>query len=124
MDTVLSLILLGSKMLKVPRVKLGAHILKKLTFVTNKCLAHDAFGKCAKKTEKLSKYTVVYLNTYMHKFSYYLVNSKKKYPSYWPILITEMHCNIQAVPKLTQNDLSDAFINAKKINVTFCQPVN
>ena len=39
MDTVLSLILLVYEMLKIPRVKIKAHFLKKLAFVTNKWLA-------------------------------------------------------------------------------------
>ena len=81
MDTVLSMILLVSDMLKVPRAKLEANFLKKLTYVTNNYLAHDAFGKCPRTTGNLSKYTVVYVNTYVHKFSYYLVNSKTNYPS-------------------------------------------
>ena len=54
MDTVLSLILLVSEMLKIPRAKV-----KELAFVTNKCLAQDAFGICPRKTEKLSKYKAV-----------------------------------------------------------------
>ena len=45
MDTELSLILLVSEMLKIPRVKVEAHFLKKLAFVTNKYLVQDAFGK-------------------------------------------------------------------------------
>ena len=40
MNTVLSLILLVSEMLKIPRAKVQAHLLQKLDFVTNKC---DAF---------------------------------------------------------------------------------
>ena len=59
MDTVLSLILLVSEMLKIPRAKLEAHFLKKLAFVTNKCLAQDASRKCSRTTENLSKYTAV-----------------------------------------------------------------
>ena len=57
MDTALSLILLDSEILKIPKVK--AHFLKKLAFVTNKCLTQDAFGKCPRITKKLSKYTAV-----------------------------------------------------------------
>ena len=55
MDTVLSLILLVSEMLKIPRAKVEAHFLKKLAFVINKCLVHDAFGKCPRTTENLSQ---------------------------------------------------------------------
>ena len=59
MDTVLYLIMLVSEMLKISRAKVEAHFLKKLTFVTNKCLAQDAFGECPRTTENLSKYTSV-----------------------------------------------------------------
>ena len=59
MDTVLSLTLLVSEMLKIQRAKFEAHFLKKLAFVTNDCLAQDAFGKCPKTTKNLSKYTAV-----------------------------------------------------------------
>ena len=59
MDTVLSLILLVSEMLKIPRAKIETHFLKKLALVTNKCLAQDAFGKCPTTTENLSNYTTV-----------------------------------------------------------------
>ena len=59
MDTVLSLILLVSEMLKIPRAKVEAHFLKKLSFRTNKCLAQNAFGKCPRTTENLSKYTAL-----------------------------------------------------------------
>ena len=45
MDTVLSLILLLSEMLKIPKTKVEAHFLKKLDFVTNKCLIQDDFRK-------------------------------------------------------------------------------
>ena len=57
MDTVLSLILLVFEMLKIPKAKVEVHFLKKLDIVTNKCLAQDAFGKCPRTTEYLSKYT-------------------------------------------------------------------
>ena len=59
MGTVLSLILLVSEMLKIPRAKVEADFLKELAFVTNKCLAQDAFGICPRITEKLSKYKAV-----------------------------------------------------------------
>ena len=59
MDTVLSLILLVSEMLKIQRAKVEAHFFKKLAFVTNKFLAQDVFGKCTRTTENLSKYTAV-----------------------------------------------------------------
>ena len=62
MDTVLSLILLVFEMLKIPKTKVEAHFLKKLDFVTNKCLALDAFGKCPRTTENLSKYTALQLS--------------------------------------------------------------
>ena len=59
MDTVLSLTLLVSKMLKIPRAKSEAHFLKKPAFLINKCLAQDAFKECPRTTEKLSKNTAV-----------------------------------------------------------------
>ena len=59
MDTVLYLTMLVSEMLKISRAKVEAHFLKKLAFVTNKCLAQDAFGECPRITENLSKYTSV-----------------------------------------------------------------
>ena len=65
MDTVLSLILLVFEMLKIPKTKVEAHFLKKLDFVTNKCLALDAFGKCPRTTENLSKYTGLQLSQYI-----------------------------------------------------------
>ena len=60
MATVFSLILLVFEMLNIPKTKAEAHFLKKLDFVTNKCLAQDAFGKCSRTTESLSKYTALY----------------------------------------------------------------
>ena len=54
MDSVRSLIQLVSEMLKIPRDKVEAHFLKKLTFVINKCFAQDAFGKYPSTTENLS----------------------------------------------------------------------
>ena len=59
MDTVLSLLLLVSEMMEISRAKIEVHFLKKLAFVTNKCLAQDAFGKSPRTTENLSKYTAV-----------------------------------------------------------------
>ena len=53
MDTALSLTLLVSEMLKIPRAKVEADFLKKLAFVTNTCFAQDAFGKCPTTTENL-----------------------------------------------------------------------
>ena len=60
MDTVLSLILSVSQILKIPGAKVEAYFLKKLAFVTNKFLAQDALIKCPRTTENLSKYTVVH----------------------------------------------------------------
>ena len=53
MDTALSLTLLVSEMLKIPKAKVEANFLKKLAFVTNTCFAQDAFGKCPTTTENL-----------------------------------------------------------------------
>ena len=61
MDTVLSLIVLVFEMLKIPKTKVEARFLKKLDFVTNKCLALNAFKKCPRTTENLSKYTALQL---------------------------------------------------------------
>ena len=47
----LSLILLVSEMLKIQRAKVEAHFLKKLAFVTHKCLPEDAFRKCPRTRE-------------------------------------------------------------------------
>ena len=52
MDTVVSLNLLVSEMLKMPRAKVEAHFLKKFPFVTNQCLVQDAFGECQRTTKK------------------------------------------------------------------------
>ena len=59
MDTALSLILLLSNMLKIPKAKVEAYFLKKFAFATNERLAQDALGKCPWKTKNLSKYTTV-----------------------------------------------------------------
>ena len=69
MDTVFSLILLVSEMLKIPRAKFEAHFLTKPAVVTNKWLGQDAFGKCLRIT-KTSQNTQQYANSYMRKFSY------------------------------------------------------
>ena len=57
-DTVLPLILLIFEMLKISRAKVEIHFLKK-TCICNECLGQEAFGKCPKITENLSKCTVV-----------------------------------------------------------------
>ena len=59
MDTVLFLILSISDMLKILSAKVGDHFLKKLAFVTNRCLAHDAFRKIPRAIKKISKYITV-----------------------------------------------------------------
>ena len=51
--TVISLILL------VWTMGQSSHFIKNLAFVTNKCLAQDAFRECPRITENLSKYTAV-----------------------------------------------------------------
>ena len=63
MDTVLSLIMVVSEMLKIPRAKVEAHFLKKLVFVTNKCFAQDAFGKCPRTVEKIHSNTRIVMCT-------------------------------------------------------------
>ena len=59
MVTILSIILLVSEMLEIQRAKVEAHFLKKLAFVTNKCLAEDAFRKCPRTRENHWEYTAV-----------------------------------------------------------------
>ena len=59
MNTVLPLILLVSEMLKIPVAKVVVHFFMKFTFVANKCLTQDTFGKFPRTTENLSKYIVV-----------------------------------------------------------------
>ena len=79
MDAVLSLVLLVSDVLKIPKIKVEAHFLKKLNFVTNKCLTRDAFEKCPRTTENLSKFTALQLSqfhSYVHRFSYYRVYTR------------------------------------------------
>ena len=65
-------ILLVSEILKTPRAKVEAHFLKKLAFVTSKCLAQDTFGKCPRTTETFQN-TQQSANSYVHKFSYFFV---------------------------------------------------
>ena len=65
MDTMLSLILLVFEMLKLPKTKVEAQFLKKLDFVSSKCLALDAFRKCPRLTENLPKYTALHLSQYI-----------------------------------------------------------
>ena len=93
MDTVLSLILLVSEMLKIPKNKADAHFLKKLDFVTNNCLAQDDFGKCPRATENLSKYRALQLSQYIVLCKYVLIISYifQSYPSKWAISFNEMH---------------------------------
>ena len=82
-DTVLSLILLVFEMLKISKSKVEAHFRKKLDFVTNKCLAPDAFGKCPRTTENLSKYTTLQLSQYIVILTNFLIISYilQSYPS-------------------------------------------
>ena len=70
MDTILSLIPLVSETLKIPRARAEAHFLKKLAFVTNKCLAQDAFG-IIQEQQKTFQNTQHYVNKYVHRFSYF-----------------------------------------------------
>ena len=85
MDAVSSLILKVSEMLKIPKTKVEVHFLKKFVFVTNKCLTQDAFRKCPRTTENLSKYTAVVrqkLCAHFFLFSSIFCNS---------ILVSELH---------------------------------
>ena len=49
MNTMLPLILLVSEMLKIPKIKVEAHFLKKTDFAAKKCFAQDVFEKCQKE---------------------------------------------------------------------------
>ena len=93
-DVVLSLILLVSEMLKIPKTNVEAHFLKKLDFIANKCLAKDAFGKYSRTTENLSKYTALQLSQYIVMCTNFLIISYilQSYPSKWAISVNEMHC--------------------------------
>ena len=93
MDTVLSLILLVFEMLEISKTKVEAHFLKKLDFVTNKCLAQDAFRKCPRTTENLSKYTASQLSQYIVMCTNFLIISYilQNYPNKRAILVNEMH---------------------------------
>ena len=90
---VLSLILLVFEMLKIPKTKFEAHFLKRLDFLTNKGLAQDAFRKCLRTTENLSKYTVLELSQCIVTCTTFLIISYilQSYPSKWAILVN-MHC--------------------------------
>ena len=94
MDTVLSLILLVFEMLKIPKTKVVAHFLKKLDFVTNKCLAQDASRKCPRITENLSKYIALQLSQYIVICTNFLIISYilQSYPSKRAISVNKMHC--------------------------------
>ena len=93
MDTVLSLILLVFEMLEISKTKVEAHFLKKLDFVTNKCLAQDAFRKCPRTTENLSKYTASQLSQYIVMCTNFLIISYilQSYPNKRAILVNDMH---------------------------------
>ena len=76
MDTVFFFILLVFEMLKIPRAKHEACFLKKLAFVTSKCLAQNISGECRRATENISK-KQQNANSYVQKFFHFLVYSKK-----------------------------------------------
>ena len=101
MDTVLSLILLVSEMLKTSRSKVEAHFIKKLSFVPTN-VWHEMPWENVKKDNrrpcKIHSSTRIVTCANCLIISYIL----QRYPSRWAISITEMHCPIQAVPKLTQ----------------------
>ena len=52
-DTVLSLILLVSEMLKILSTKVKVYFFKKPDFEIKKCLVQDAFRKCPRTAENL-----------------------------------------------------------------------
>ena len=75
MDIMLSLILLVSEKLKIPKTKIEAHFLKKIDFVNNKCLAQEAFEKCPSTTENLSKHTALQFSQYIVMITNFLIIS-------------------------------------------------
>ena len=60
MDTVLSLILLVFEMSEIPKTQVEAHFLKKLNFVTNKCLALDMPSENVQGQQKTFQNTLHY----------------------------------------------------------------
>ena len=88
MDTVLSLILLFFEMLNIPRSKVEAHFLKKLVFVTNKCL--KKMSKANRKPFEIHSSTRIIACIDFLIFSYIL----QSYPRKGFMLVTEMHCPI------------------------------
>ena len=75
MDILLSLILLVSEKLKIPKTKIEAHFLKKIDFVNNKCSAQEAFEKCPSTTENLSKHTALQFSQYIVMITNFLIIS-------------------------------------------------
>ena len=94
MDTVLFFILLVFEMLKIPKINVEVHFLKKLDFVTNKCLAQDAFRKCPRTTENLLKHTALQLSQYIVMCTDFLIilYILQSYLSKRTISVNEMHC--------------------------------
>ena len=76
MDIVLSLILLVSEMLEIPRAKVENHFLKKLAFSTNNCLEQDTL-KNDQRQQKALQNTQQYANSYVQKFSYFFAYLRK-----------------------------------------------
>ena len=109
MDTVLSLILLVSKMLKIPKTKFEAHFLKKSDFVTKKCLAQDAFGKCQRTRQNLSKYTALQLSRYIVMCTNFLIVS---YILVYSIPVSELYWLTRCIVRI-----SSPYINSKIIYV-------
>ena len=91
--------------------------------VTNKYLAQDAFGECARTTENLSKYTAVRKQLCTNILLHSRIFSKT-------ILVSELYLLPRCIAPYKQslselkNNLRDAFINAKRINVTFYKAVS
>ena len=81
MYTVLSLILLVSEMLKIPRAKVDTYFLKKFAFVT-KIFWHKMPLENVQGQQKTFQNKLQYVNSYKYKFSYYLEYSAKLCPSY------------------------------------------
>ena len=90
MYTVLSLILLVSEMLKVPRAKFEGRFLKKFDFATNICLAQDAFRKCPRTKESFKIHSSMRIFYFPHFF-------------YEAILVSELHRLLRCIASYKQS---------------------
>ena len=73
MDSVLSLILLDSEMLKVQRAKVEVYFLKKFYFATN--VWRKMPSENVQRQQKTFQNAQQYASSYVHRFSYYILYS-------------------------------------------------